>query len=164
MKCDRQTLLLAFCIALFAPIWAILAPYIGITTGGVALICAGIFVEAGNTIKQALPVSIGFLLGDLWAVLVVELLKVMPFGHNMNLFILLFIGGGLAVLIASLLPKRINLSAWLSGFAIGLLILAPVRTLGSLPLQIAISMLVGVWYIGVFVSCVMHVVGGHEDE
>ena len=66
MKCDRQTLLLAFCIALFAPIRAILAPYIGITTGGVALICAGIFVEAGNTIKQALPVSIGFLLGDLW--------------------------------------------------------------------------------------------------
>lgn len=163
MKCDRQTLYLALCIALFAPIWAIFAPYIGITTGGVALICAGIFVEAGNTVKQGLPVSIGFLLGDGWSILVVELMKVMPFMHDINLFILLFLGGGLAVLIASMLPKRINLSAWLAGFAIGLLILTPAKTLGTLPLQIAISMLVGVWYIGVFVSCVMHVVGGHKD-
>ena len=155
MKFDRHTLTLAFCIAFFAPVWAILGPYIGITTGAVALICAGLFTEAGNTIKQALPVSVGFLLGDVWATTVVELLKVMPFTNDINLFLLLFVFGGSAVLIASQMPKHINLSAWLAGFAIGLTIMSPVSKLGTLPLQIAISMLVGVWYVGVFVNFVM---------
>lgn len=41
-------LTLAFGIALLPPIWAVLSPYAGITTGAVALICAGLYVTNGN--------------------------------------------------------------------------------------------------------------------
>ena len=60
---------LAICIALLPPIWAVAAPYIGVTTGAVALICAGLCAANGDKRENALPISIGFLLGDLWAVL-----------------------------------------------------------------------------------------------
>lgn len=36
-----ETLTLALCIALLPPIWAVAAPYLNVTTGAVALICAG---------------------------------------------------------------------------------------------------------------------------
>ena len=35
-------LTLAFAIAFMPPIWAVLAPFIGVGTGSVALICAGL--------------------------------------------------------------------------------------------------------------------------
>ena len=37
-------LTLAFGIAFMPPVWAVLAPFIGVDTGAVALICAGLFV------------------------------------------------------------------------------------------------------------------------
>ena len=36
-------LTLAFGIAFMPPVWAVLAPFIGVDTGAVALICAGLF-------------------------------------------------------------------------------------------------------------------------
>lgn len=47
-------LTLAFGIALLPPIWAVLSPYAGITTGAVALICAGLYVTNGNKKENAL--------------------------------------------------------------------------------------------------------------
>lgn len=34
---------LALGVALLPPIWAVLAPHLGVTTGAVALICAGVY-------------------------------------------------------------------------------------------------------------------------
>ena len=39
---------LALGIALLPPIWAVLSSAVGITTGAVALICAGVYVANGN--------------------------------------------------------------------------------------------------------------------
>lgn len=47
-KLKQEVFILAFGIALFPPIWAVLAPHIGVTTGAVALICAGLYVTNGN--------------------------------------------------------------------------------------------------------------------
>lgn len=143
-------LTLAFGIALLPPIWAVLAPYSGITTGAVALICAAVYVANGNKIEDGITMSAGFLCGDLWAVLALKLMAVMTFNPDFELFLTLFILGGIAVIIASLLSRFIYLPAWLCGWAIGLTIMAPVglEKIGSLPIQIGVAMLAGVWYVG----------------
>ena len=153
-KITIETLTLAFCIALFPPIWAVIAPNINVSTGAVALICAGLYVTNGNKRSDAVKISIGFLLGDFWAVFALKIMDIMNFNADMELFITLFILGGLAVLISACFPKWIFTPAWLCGWAVGLTILAPIGWghLGSIPVQIAAAMLAGIWYVGVFVD------------
>lgn len=143
-------LTLAMGIALLPPLWAVISPHLGITTGAVALICAGLYVANGNKIKDGVKISIGFLCGDIWACLALKLMDIIKIDIEIELFIVLFILGGLAVIIGCLLSKAIYLPAWLCGWAIGLTIMAPVGIgrLGSLPIQIGASMLAGVWYVG----------------
>ena len=92
-------LTLAFGIAFMPPIWAVLSPYLGVSTGAVALICAGLYVANGNKRKDALKIAVGFLCGDLWAVLAVWIMETLPFHPNVELYGTLFVLGGLAVLI-----------------------------------------------------------------
>jgi hypothetical protein len=153
-RLNRENLTLALCIALFPPIWAVLAPHLGVQTGAVALICAGVYAAAGNQVKLAVPMSLGFLAGDAWAVLALWVMSLLPFGESLTLFLTLFVMGGLAVLISSLLPKVFYCPAWLCGWAIGLTILAPagLGAIGTTPYQIGAAMLAGIWYVGVLVE------------
>ncbi|WPC43018.1 DUF1097 domain-containing protein [Clostridium sp. JS66] len=146
-----NVLTLALGIALLPPIWAVISPYFGITTGAVALICAGIFLANGNRVEDGVKISIGFLLGDLWGCIALKAMDMVKLNENIELFCALFILGGLAVIIASTkLEKIIFLPAWLSGWAITLLLMAPLNmNWGTLPIQIGISMLMGVWYVGI---------------
>lgn len=155
-KIDKNTISLAICIAVFPPIWAVLAPYIGIQTGAVALICAGVYVSAGNKIQNALKISIGFLLGDFWAWLVIKIINAIDLNPDFELYMALFVLGGLAVFISALLERWIFCPAWLCGWAIGLTIMAPMGAdkIGNYPIQIAVAMIVGVWYIGIFLDIV----------
>lgn len=129
-------------------------PYFGVSTGAVALICAGLYVANGNNIKNALKISLGFLCGDIWAVTALKLMDIMQFNEDAELYITLFVLGGLAVIIGSVLEKWIFVPSWLCGWAIGLTIMAPVGidAIGSLPIQIGVAMLAGVWYVGVGVD------------
>ena len=149
-----QMLTLAFGIAFMPPIWAVLAPYIGVSTGAVALICAGLFVANGNKRENALKIAVGFLLGDLWAVVAVWVMETMQMNPDLELYMTLFVMGGLAVLIGESAPKVIFTPSWLCGWAIGLTIMGPMKIaeLGTLPIQIAAAMLVGVLYVGVGVD------------
>ena len=151
-----ETWTLALCIALLPPIWAVAAPYLNVTTGAVALICAGLCAANGDQASDAVRISIGFLLGDFWAWLAVWIMDVLPWNPSLELFCTLFVLGGLAVLLSALAPKWIFCPAWLCGWAIGLTIMAPggFSQVGTLPLQIGAAMLVGVWYVGVFLNLV----------
>lgn len=142
---------LAFTVALLPPIWAVLSPYIGVTVGAVALICAGLFACLGNDIKKAIPVSMGFVLGDVWAVVALQIMAHSPLNPNLTLYLTLFVLGGLAVIIGSIGEKVIFVPAWLAGWAIGLTIMGPmdIKLIGSMVPQIAVAMLAGVWYVGV---------------
>lgn len=142
-------LTLAFSIALLPPIWAVLSPYAGVTVGAVALICAGLFATAGNDIKKAVPISLGFLCGDIWAVIALSVQATMNFNPNVELYCTLFVMGGLAVIIGSIFEKWIFVPAWLCGWAIGLTIMGPMESFGTMPVQIGAAMLAGVWYVGV---------------
>lgn len=142
---------LAFTVALLPPIWAVLSPYIGVTVGAVALICAGLFACLGNDIKKAIPVSMGFVLGDVWAVVALQIMAHSSLNPNLTLYLTLFVLGGLAVIIGSIGEKVIFVPAWLAGWAIGLTIMGPmdIKLIGSMVPQIAVAMLAGVWYVGV---------------
>ena len=166
----RQKLTLALGIALLPPIWAVLAPVIGVTTGAVALICAGLYVANGNRRADALKIAVGFLLGDLWAVTAIWLMEMLPLNPNVELYCTLFLMGGLAVLIGESLPRFIYTPAWLCGWAIGLTILGPLKVaeIGTLPIQIGAAMLAGVFYVGVgvdaFQKWLLRLWGRHEQN
>ena len=82
-------LALAFGIAFMPPIWAVLSPYLGVSTGAVALICAGLYVANGNKRKDALKITVGFLCGDLWAVLAVWIMETLSFHPNVERYLCL---------------------------------------------------------------------------
>lgn len=149
-----NTITLAFGIALLPPLWAVMSPYFGISTGAVALICAGLYVANGNNIKNAGKISVGFLLGDLWAVAALSCIDFLQFHENAKLYVTLFVLGALAVIIGTLLEKFIFVPSWLCGWAIGLTVMAPVGigNIKSLPFEIGVAMLAGVWYVGVGVD------------
>lgn len=149
-----NTLALALGIAALPPLWAVAAPYMGVTTGAVALICAGVFVANGNKYKDALKISAGFLCGDAWAVIALWIMECLTWNPDAELYVTLFFMGGLAVLIGTLLERYIFLPSWLCGWAIGLTIMAPVGIdgMGTLPVQIGAAMVVGVIYVGIGVD------------
>lgn len=148
-------------IALLPPLWSVLAPYIGISTGAVALICAGVYVTNGNKLEDGLKIMIGFWCGDLWALLVLKLMNIINLNPGLELFVILAILGFLAVVIGSVLEKIIFLPAWLCGWAIGLTIMSSmdVSNLSGIFIQIAAAMAVGVWYVGagvdLFSRCIL---------
>ena len=152
-------LTLAFGIAFMPPIWAVVSPYIGVSTGAVALICAGLYVANGNKRSDALKISIGFLLGDLWAFIAVNVMAAMNFNPNVELYCTLFVLGGLAVIIGESFHKFIYLPSWLCGWAVGLTIMGPMKAgeIGSLPIQIGVAMIAGVVYVGLGVDALQKI-------
>ena len=152
-------LTLAFGIAFMPPIWGVVSPYIGVSTGAVALICAGLYVANGNKRSDALKISIGFLLGDLWAFIAVNVMDAMNFHPNVELYCTLFVLGGLAVIIGESFHKFIYLPSWLCGWAVGLTIMGPMKVaeIGSLPIQIGVAMVAGVVYVGIGVDALQKV-------
>lgn len=149
-KKKKDILILSIGIALLPPLWAVLAPYIGISTGAVALICAGLYVTNGNKQEDGLKIMFGFWCGDLWAVLVILIMEYINLNPNLELFLTLCVLGFFAVIIASLFEKIIFLPSWLCGWAIGLTIMTGENliNLQGISIQIAIAMAVGVWYVG----------------
>lgn len=162
----KETLTLAFCIALFPPIWAVAAPYVHVNTGAVALICAGLYVTNGNKYKDGVKISLGFLLGDLWSYIAMVITEKWNGNKDIVLFVTLFVLGGLAVIVSSFIPKWIHCPSWLCGWAIGLTILTQLGYdhIGTYPLQIGISMLVGVWYVGAMLDAIQKKMSGVQEK
>ena len=157
-------LALAISIGILPPIWAVVSGHLGIACGAVALICAGIYVSAGNKVELALPMSLGFLLSDLMAVGAIWLMENLPFMADVNTFLTLAVLGFVAVLICTRLENVFFLPAVLSGWAVGLTVMGPMgfANLGSMPLQVAIAMLAGVWYAGFVVDVFSRFIGPKE--
>jgi hypothetical protein len=77
-----------------------------------------------------------------------------PFNPDAELYVTLFVLGGLAVIIGESFPRFIFTPAWLCGWAIGLTIMGPlaVEDVGTLPIQIGAAMIAGVVYVGIGVD------------
>lgn len=146
----KETLILALAIAVLPPLWAVAAPFLGIKTGAVALICAGLYTTNGNRLEDGLKITAGFWLGDLWAVLSLLIMEGVNWNESLELFFILAVLGALAIIAASLLERFVFLPSWLCGWAIGLSLMSPLSLQAdkTIPLQIGIAMAVGVWYVG----------------
>ncbi|MCL2068121.1 MAG: DUF1097 family protein [Treponema sp.] len=147
--------LLALLVAVIAPLWATLSGLLGLKTGAVALITAGLYVANGIKIENALKITLGFLAGNFWAFFVVKTMMAVGGGINPNLllFLTLFVYAIVAVFIACYLDKIFDLSAWLAGWAVTLSLLPPNPAEHfTMVLHIAIAMVAGVWLVGVLIT------------
>ena len=146
----KEVLTLALLLAILPPIWAVASPYLGNTVGPIALICAGIYATNGNKFQDAHKIALGYLAGDIWALIVTYIMSITPFNADLTLFVLLAVFGFVLVIIASKFEDIIHMPSWLAGWAIGMLTmnLDKVTPLTSLAVQIGIAMLVGVYYVG----------------
>ena len=146
----KEILTLALLIAVMPPAWAVLSPYLGNTVGPVALICAGIYATNGNKFKDAHKIALGYLAGDIWALIAFEIMAHTPINPDLTLFLTLAVFGFILVVISARFENIIHMPSWLTGWAIGMLTMnldtnTPVL---SLTVQIAFAMLVGVYYVG----------------
>ncbi len=146
----KEVITLAILIALLPPAWAVLSPYIGVSVGPIALICAGIYATNGNDFKDAHKIAIGYLAGDLWSLIVTLVMAHSPLNADVTLFLALAVLGFLVVVISNALPDIIHMPSWLAGWAIAMLTMNLDKTtsLLSLTVQVAVAMLVGVYYVG----------------
>ena len=146
----KETLTLAVLIAILPPIWAVASPYLGNSVGPIALIAAGIYATNGNKFEDAHKIALGYLAGDLWALICNIIMVNTPFNADLTLFCVLAVLGFLVVIISSKIPNIVHMPSWLAGWAIGMLTMnldnhTPIL---SLTVQIAVAMLVGVYYVG----------------
>lgn len=146
----REVVTLALLIAVMPPLWAVLSPYMGISVGPVALICAGIYATNGNKFEDAHKIALGYLAGDIWALLVNRIMAHTPINPDLTLFLALAVFGFILVIISSKFANIIHMPSWLTGWAIGMLAmnLDTATPALSLTVQIGAAMLAGVYYIG----------------
>ena len=146
----KEILTLALLIAIMPPAWAVISPYLGNTVGPVALICAGIYATNGNKFRDAHKIALGYLAGDIWALIAFEIMAHTPLNPDLTLFLTLAVFGFILVIISSRFSNIIHMPSWLTGWAIGMLTMnldTPTPVM-SLTVQIAVAMLVGVYYVG----------------
>ena len=146
----KEILTLAVLIAVLPPVWAVASPYIGNTVGPVALIAAGIYGTNGNKFEDAHKIALGYLAGDIWALISNLIMAHTSFNADLSLFCTLAVLGFLVVVISNSMPKILHMPSWLAGWAIGMLVMnldhsTPVM---NLTFQIGFAMLVGVYYVG----------------
>ena len=149
-KMKKDVLTLAVLIAVMPPAWAVISPYLGNGVGPIALIAAGIYATNGNKFEDAHKIALGYLAGDIWAYAATMIMASTPFNADLTLFCTLAVLGFLVVVISSKMPGIIHMPAWLTGWAIGMLTmnLDTTTPVLSLTVQIAVAMLVGVYYVG----------------
>lgn len=147
---NKEVVTLALLIAIMPPAWAVLSPYIGVSVGPVALICAGIYATNGNKFKDAHKIALGYLAGDIWALIAFEIMAHTPINPDLTLFLTLAVFGYILVIVSSKFANIIHMPSWLTGWAIGMLTmnLDTSTPILSLTVQIAAAMLVGVYYVG----------------
>lgn len=146
----KEIITLALLIAILPPAWAVISPYLGISVGPVALICAGIYGTNGNKFEDAHKIALGYLAGDIWALIAFEIMAHTPINPDLTLFLTLAVFGFILVVISARFSNIIHMPSWLTGWAIGMLAmnLDTATPVMSLIVQIAVAMLVGVYYVG----------------
>ncbi len=152
----KEIITLALLIAIMPPAWAVISPYLGNSVGPVALICAGIYATNGNKFKDAHKIALGYLAGDIWALITFEIMAHTPLNPDLTLFLTLAVFGFILVIISDRFKDIVHMPSWLTGWAIGMLTMNLDKTtpVMSLTVQIAVAMLVGVYYVGALLDLV----------
>lgn len=160
----KEIISLALLVGILPPIWAIASPYLGNSFGPIALIAAGIYGCNGNKFEDAGKIANGYLLGDVWALIATYVMSQnTAINPDIMLFTVLFVLGFLTVVISCTFARVIFMPSWLAGWAIGMLTmnLCTDMSLGSMTIQIAVAMLVGVYYVGALLDKIHRVINNN---
>lgn len=146
----RETWAKVVSLSVLPAFWAAAAGLTNVRTAAVAMIAATIYVMGAKSFHDGLPMTVGFLLGIVFSLGSVLLIPVLPFSNLISTCLVLLVVVAIIVILQSFLSKVSNLFAWLCSYSVGMTLfgLFPREELGSIALQLAISMLVGVWFIG----------------
>jgi len=154
----RKIVLLALCVGIFVSLWGTTHQYMGIVLAWPAFISAAVFFAAGHQLKDSFKVAIGHIIGLLWGISFLCLLKFSPFGvvdPQILLFLVLASLGFLAVIITHVgIDLFSHIPSLFSGWAITVAVLGGknIALCGMDIIQIGLSMIMGIFFIGVGIS------------
>lgn len=156
----KEVLTLALLVGILPPTWAIISPYIGIHVGPIALIAAGIYGANGNKFKDSFKIAVGYIAGDIWSLIAMTVMRKTSINSIFTLWMTLFVLGFIAVIISAKFPKYVYLPSWLAGWAIAMLSmnLDTSTPIIRMTIEIAVAMLVGVYYVGALTDKIHKVV------
>lgn len=141
----------AISVALLPPLWAVFSASIGIRFGWCALAGAGVYAAAGGKRELAMPISGGFLLGSFWGLAASALIGSNILPHTVLVFGTLCILGFAAVYLSlTHLRKWTCLPAWLGSWALSIGVMDSGEPRLLILLKLALTLMAGVWYVGVF--------------
>jgi len=137
-------------ISIIPAIWAVIANHIGVTIAAVSMISACPYVLAGKNAKDACSMTLGLLLGIVWARLTFILMGALTFNPDLVTFLVLVFMVAILIVIDSFIPKYVDCIAWLCGFAIAITVLGPCTpdVINTMSLHLALAMVVGIWCVG----------------
>lgn len=102
--------------------------------------------------RKALKICLGLLVGIPWSIIALRF-SPLPGNHSVSQFLILCILGAVSILICgfTIIGQLVDSTAWLCGWAITILVLGHEAMVNwhCLPLHLALSMLAGVYLIGV---------------
>ena len=101
----KEIISLGLLIAVMPPAWAVASPYLGNSVGPIALIAAGIYGTNGNKFEDAHKIALGYLAGDIWALIANRIMVHTPFNADLTLFCTLAVLGFFVVVITNLAPN-----------------------------------------------------------
>lgn len=146
----RETWAKVASLSLLPAFWAVAAGLTDVKTAAVAMIAATIYVMGAKEPRDNLTMTIGFLLGVVFSYASVLLLTVLPFAPLVSTCIILIVVVALIVILQSLITNYANLFAWLCSYSVGMTLFGmfPQEEQLSIAVQLVVSMLVGVWFVG----------------
>lgn len=146
----RETWAMVVPISLLPAIWSVVAGLVGITVPAVAMISATLFVIVVKTTKDAVMMSVGFVLGVISAVLSFMIIGSLPLPIMVAVPIVMIVMVALVIIIQSFIPMVADLFSWLCGFAVAMTVmnLVPPEQMMGTAVQLIVSMLAGIWWIG----------------
>ena len=158
----RETWALVVPISLLPAIWSVVASFAGISTAAVAMISATLYVIVVKTTADAVRMSVGFVLGVVTAVISLMIIGSLPLNFVVALTLTMIVMVALVIIVQSFIGKIADLFSWLCGFAVAMTVfgLVPPEQMMSVAVQLAVSMLAGIWWIGFVGVRIMGAIAG----
>jgi hypothetical protein len=146
----RETWALVVPIALLPAIWSVIAGFVGVTVPAVAMISATLYVILVKSIPDAVKMSVGFVLGVITAVISLMIIGALPIAPPVAIPLVMIVMVALVIIIQSFIGKYADLFSWLCSFAVSMTVfsLTPTDKMMGMAVQLIVSMLVGIWWIG----------------
>lgn len=148
----RETWALVIPISILPAIWCVAAMLTGVGPAAAAMISATLYVILVKSVADALKMSLSFVLGVVEAVISIMIVGALSAAIPMiaALPLTMIVMVALVIIIQTFIVKWTDLFSMLCGFAVSMTVLTMVdpSAMMGMAVQLAVAMLVGIWWIG----------------